>query len=134
MKKLLSFSLVLILLMLALAACASSPKATPPPAGTTPTSADADAGAKVFASRCQRCHATTPSTDQVSMAGLFYGGPVLPGGVDYGGKLPNGQEITDENVAAWIHDGGTGKIGRMPGFGLNDIDMANLIAFLKTLK
>ena len=125
---------LLILTALMLSACGGRPASTTAPSGSALASGDADAGAKVFASRCARCHTSELSTDAVSMAGLFHGGTTLPGGVDYGGKLPNGQEITDENVIAWIRDGGTGKIGRMPGFGLNDTDMANLIAYLKTLK
>jgi mono/diheme cytochrome c family protein len=62
------------------------------------------------------------------------GGPTLPSGVNYSGKLPNGAEINDVNVAAWIRNGGRGQIGQMPPRNLNDEEMAGVIAYLKTLR
>jgi hypothetical protein len=69
------------------------------------------------------------------MAGLFApGGPTLPNGVDYAGKLPNGAIISEESVAAWIREGGRGQIGSMPGIQVNDADLSVLLAYLKTLQ
>jgi cytochrome c len=100
---------------------------------------DVAAGEAVFTRGCMTCHTTTD--DQLvgpGLAGLFApGGPTLPQGVDYGGKLPNGQPITDEQVRAWIRSGGQGRIGFMPPNGnlpaLTDEELTDLIAFLATL-
>jgi cytochrome c len=59
-------------------------------------------------------------------------GPVLPDGVDYGGKLPNGKERTETNIAAWIREGGQGQM--MIPTNLNDQQMADLMAYLRTLE
>ncbi|GAB4434408.1 MAG: hypothetical protein OHK0015_24110 [Chloroflexi bacterium OHK40] len=98
--------------------------------------APADPGAQIFASRCAVCHATTTAAGiGPGLAGLFApGGPTLPDGIDYGGKLPNGEAITEESVAAWIRSGGQGQIGRMPGIPLNDQEMTDLLAYLKRLE
>jgi cytochrome c len=93
-------------------------------------------GARVFASRCAVCHTTSSAAGiGPGLAGLFApGGPTLPAGVDYGGKLPNGTTITDENVAAWIRMGGQGQIGRMPGIPLSEQELSDLLVYLKTLE
>ena len=61
-------------------------------------------------------------------------GPVHANGVDYSGKLPNGNARTEENVADWIRVGGQGQIGVMSAHEVSDTDMANLLAYLRTLK
>lgn len=93
-------------------------------------------GQAIFARQCAMCHSTgTDMKYGPGLAGLFEsGGPTLPNGVDYGGRLPNGAEINDANVTAWIHSGGQGQIGQMPPRNLNDEEMASVIAYLKTLR
>lgn len=123
-----------------LAACGGT--AAPPASGpevpvTISASGDANEGKVVFESQgCNGCHAIT--SDKLvgpGLAGLFVGsGPKLPDGVDYGGNLPNGQPRTEESIAAWIRAGGEGKIGIMSGREIGDEDMADLIAYLRTLK
>jgi cytochrome c len=54
--------------------------------------------------------------------------------VDYGGALPNGAPRTEENVAAFIRTTNQGQIGLMPGRALNDQQMADLLAYLRTLR
>jgi cytochrome c len=100
------------------------------------TSNTASPGERVFASRCAACHATSGEAGYgPGLAGLFApGGPALPDGVDYGGNLPNGTAITDENVAAWIREGGQGQIGRMPAIPLSEQEMTDLLVYLKTLE
>jgi cytochrome c len=136
-------SIALLLSALMLAACGGEQTPETPAANgsaaapvTLSASGDPSRGALVFERRgCAACHAAT--TDQLvgpGMAGLFQlGGPILPEGVDYGGKLPNGQPITEENVATWIRNGGSGQIGVMPPQNLSDTDMADLLAYLRTL-
>lgn len=85
---------------------------------------------------CIACHSIT-TVQQVGpgLAGAMTSvGPVHPAGVDYGGNLPNGQARTEENIAAWIRSGGEGKVGVMSGREVSDEDMADLLAYLRTLK
>src|SRR6185369_15639498 len=68
------------------------------------------------------------------LGGLF--APGGPPGAPYGEKLANGKPINETTIAEWIHIGGTGQIGTMPpmgGMSLSDQDLADLVAFLKTL-
>ena len=128
-----------------LIACGGQP--ANPPGNTTnstrPTplilsaSGDAVAGRIVFEKQgCAVCHST--GTDQIvgpGMAGLFSAdGPILPPGVDYQGNLPNGQPHTEQAVAAFIRSNNRGQIGFMMGRTMSDADMADLLAYLRTLK
>jgi cytochrome c len=129
-----------MILTIVLAACGGSP-ATPAAGPEIPVtisaSGDAAEGKVVFENTgCNGCHASTAEKlVGPGLAGLFVGsGPRLPDGVDYGGNLPNSQPRTEENVAAWIRTGGEGKIGIMSGREISDEDMADLLAYLRTLK
>ncbi|NWF80901.1 MAG: cytochrome c [Chloroflexi bacterium] len=139
-------SYLFVTLLCALVACGGGqqPAAPPAPAGET-VAIDADTSysargnaenGKALFAPCSACHHTT--TEQLvgpGLAGLFSAvGPVLPAGVDYGGKLPNGKERTETNIAAWIREGGQGQIGLMTPNNLNDQQMADLMAYLRTLK
>ena len=85
---------------------------------------------------CAACHTTSKEVlVGPGLAGLFSAsGPVLPKGVDYKGMLPNGKERSEANIAEWIRTGGTGRIGYMPPHNLTDQEMADLMAYLRTLK
>ncbi|WP_298400702.1 cytochrome c [uncultured Chloroflexus sp.] len=85
---------------------------------------------------CAACHTTSKEVlVGPGLAGLFSAkGPVLPKGVDYNGMLPNGKERSEANIAEWIRTGGTGRIGYMPEHKLTDQEMADLMAYLRTLK
>ncbi|MCS6842215.1 MAG: c-type cytochrome [Roseiflexus sp.] len=134
----------LLALVLALSACgggqggqvASAP-AEPLPR-TISANGDPEKGRLYYENEggCLACHST--GTDKLvgpGLAGVMTtAGPVYPEGVDYGGKLPNGQPRTEENIAAWIRSGGQGKIGVMSPHEISDEDMANLLAYLHTLK
>jgi mono/diheme cytochrome c family protein len=93
-------------------------------------------GQATFEQRCAMCHATSDDFKiGPGLARLFDpGGPRLPAGVDYEGRLPNGAEITDAAVAEWIRSGGRGQIGQMPPRNLSNQEMAGVIAYLKTLR
>jgi cytochrome c len=95
-------------------------------------------GQHVFKLHCAACHNTNNRMKVgPGLAGLFEsGGPALPGGVDYGGKLPHGEDITPENVATWLRQGGRGRIGIMPpvGMAMSDSETADLIEFLAFLR
>lgn len=97
---------------------------------------DAAAGAQVFEANCTSCH--SPGTDQLvgpGLAGMFSEeGPTLPAGVSYGLNLSNGKARTETNVAEWIKTGGQGKIGLMTAQTLDDQQMADVIAYLRSLK
>lgn len=131
----------LLSLAVVMAACggASAPSAASNeliPA-TISTSGDATAGMTVFNEQgCTTCHNTT--TEKLvgpGLAGVMTAaGPVHTDPVDYNGKLPNGKARTEENVADWIRVGGQGQVGAMSAHEMNDTDMANLLAYLRTLK
>ncbi|MCL5999014.1 MAG: cytochrome c [Chloroflexi bacterium] len=101
-------------------------------------SASAQRGQQVFQLHCAACHNTSTHVKYgPGLAGLFEpGGPLLPDGVDYGGRLPNGQEINPASVAEWLRTGGRGQIGVMPpvGLGMRDTEIADVIEFLSGLK
>lgn len=98
----------------------------------------AERGQQAFQLHCAACHNTsTQMKIGPGLAGLFEpGGPSLPRGVDYAGKLANGKDITAANTVEWIRTGGRGKIGVMPPAGLmmNDVELDEVIAFLAALK
>ncbi|GIW01402.1 cytochrome c family protein [Roseiflexus sp.] len=97
---------------------------------------DATRGQIVFErAGCSACHTTTTEFRVgTGMAGVLQPeGPVYPPGVNYGGLLPNGAPRTEENVAAFIRATNQGQIGIMPGRALSDQQMADLIAYLRTL-
>ncbi len=116
------------ILAIALGACGAS-------SDTRTLPGPAAQGRDIFQRRCSVCHATSTETKiGPGLANLFTpGGPTLPEQVDYGGKLPNGSQITEANVGAWIKQGGTGQIGTMPAIGLTDQELAAVIAYLQTL-
>ncbi|GIW01676.1 cytochrome c family protein [Roseiflexus sp.] len=134
----------LLTLTLALSACGGgqgAPAANAPVEPLTRTiSANGDPakGQLYFENEggCLACHST--GTDKLvgpGMAGVMTtAGPVYPEGVNYRGNLPNGQPRTEENIAAWIRSGGQGQIGVMSPHEMSDEDMANLLAYLHTLK
>ncbi len=125
-------ALVLGALLLAANTLGRSPAA---PAGV-PVVGDAARGQIVFErAGCSACHATTAEFRiGTGMAGVLQPeGPVYPPGVDYGGMLPNGMPRTEENVAAFIRTTNQGQIGVMPGRALSDQQMADLMAYLRTL-
>jgi cytochrome c len=109
----------------------------PPVLADTSLSAkgDPNRGKTVFAS-CAGCHSTSTNTLLgPGLAGLFsIEGPKLPDGVDYQGLLPNGKERSEANIAEWIRTGGSGSIGYMPPTPLTDEQMADLMAYLRTLE
>ncbi len=96
---------------------------------------DPNRGKTVFAS-CAGCHSTSTNTLLgPGLAGLFSReGPTLPAGVDYQGLLPNGKERSEANIAEWIRTGGSGSIGVMPPMPLTNEQMADLLAYLRTLE
>jgi cytochrome c len=123
-----------------LAACGNQPAAPADANALIPVSlsqaGDAQAGALVYSQNgCVMCHATT--TQKLvgpGLAGVMTaGGPTYPDGVDYGYALPNGQPRTEETIAAWIIKGGRGQIGMMPGRRLSEQELADVLAYLRTL-
>lgn len=105
------------------AASGSSPAPTSQTAAQTPpatAAGNAGQGKQLFASNCASCHSV--GTDKVVGPGLK--------GIFHKDKLPNGQTLTDANVGQWIKTGDAS----MPGNpALNSSDLANLVAYLKTL-
>ena len=106
-------------------------QAAPPPAPT----GDATAGAELFAERqCTGCHAITGRDDAVSRVG-----PNLTHFAQrkqFAGYMIE-NDITGDaaNVSAWLKDPQAVKPGaQMPNLGLSDDDIANLVAYLRTLE
>jgi cytochrome c len=127
-------ALLMMALSVALSACNRGETQLPPP--EVITSGNAANGEQIFNARCTNCHATTTEMRLgPGMAGLFGpNGPTRPPGVTYGSNLPNGQPINEINVATLIRSGGQWEIAYMPPQSLDDQQLADLIAYLKTLE
>jgi cytochrome c oxidase subunit 2 len=96
------------------------------------TGGDAAAGKTLFAQKCSACHALGPFDQKIVGPGLkgVLHDPVHP-------NLVDGDPATPENVAKILQHGFTGPMGTMPNQtanALSDKDVANLVAFLNTLK
>lgn len=91
------------------------------PSTSTVAAGNAQNGMQIFQKNCSSCHSSGSNTVV---------GPGLAT-VYQKSTLPNGQKVTDDNVANWIRTGG----GGMPGFPqLSDQDRADLVAYIKSLK
>ena len=109
-------------------------KAAAAKASTGPNLAagDAAAGKATFAQKCSACHALGPFDQKIVGPGLLKitDDPAHPNLVD--GKPP-----TPADIAQILENGYTGPIGTMPNRqanGLSDTDIANLVAYLVSLK
>jgi len=92
----------------------------------------APAGQALFAQKCSACHKVAPFAQTLVGPGLkgVLHDPSHP-------NLVNGQPATPANVAAILQNGYNGSMGAMPNAsanGLSNQDIANLVAFLDTLK
>jgi cytochrome c oxidase subunit 2 len=96
------------------------------------SSGKADAGKALFATKCSACHAIAPYSKIIVGPGLLgvLHDPSHP-------NLVNGDPATPENVAKILQNGYTGSLGQMPNAttnGLSNQDIADLDAYLNTLK
>ncbi|HEY1656437.1 MAG TPA: cytochrome c oxidase subunit II [Candidatus Tumulicola sp.] len=96
------------------------------------TGGSASAGATLFSQKCSACHALGPFNQKIV-------GPGLKGVLHDAAhpNLVNGNPATPANVAKILQTGYTGSIGTMPNAttnGLSDKDIANLVAYLDSLK
>jgi cytochrome c oxidase subunit II len=93
---------------------------------------DVGAGKALFAQKCSACHALAPFQTRIVGPGLK--------GVLHDPSHPNlvdDKPATPANVADILQHGYTGSLGTMPNQtanGLTDKDIANLVAFLDSLK
>jgi cytochrome c oxidase subunit 2 len=93
---------------------------------------NAPAGKALFAQKCTACHKLAPFNQTLVGPGLanVLHDPAHP-------NLVNGQPATPQNVAVILQNGYTGSMGTMPNAtanGLSSQDIANLVAFLASLK
>jgi cytochrome c oxidase subunit 2 len=93
---------------------------------------NAGAGQTLFQQKCSACHSTGPFDQRIVGPGLkaVLHDPGHP-------NLVNGDAASPANVAKILQTGYTGSIGTMPNAttnGLSDQDIANLVAYLSTLK
>ena len=96
------------------------------------TGGDAAAGKALFSQKCTACHALGPFNQRIVGPGLkaVLHDPAHP-------NLVDGDPATPGNVAKILQQGYTGSMGTMPNAttnGLSDKDIANLVAFLDSLK
>jgi cytochrome c oxidase subunit 2 len=93
---------------------------------------NAAAGKALFAQKCTACHKLAPFNQVLvgpGLAGVLHD-PSHP-------NLVNGEPATPQNVATILQNGYTGSMGTMPNAtanGLSPGDIANLVAYLDTLK
>ena len=93
---------------------------------------DVNGGKAVFSQKCSACHAVGPFSQRIVGPGLkgVLHDPAHP-------KLVDGDPATPENVAKILQQGYKGDMGVMPNAtanGLTDKDIANLVAYLNSLK
>lgn len=102
------------------------------PAAVALAGGSVDAGKATFMQKCAACHTVGPFEQKIVGPGLLHitDDPKHPALVD--GKPP-----TSGNVAEILENGYTGPIGAMPNRqanGLSDKDIADLVAYLVSLK
>ncbi len=93
---------------------------------------DVNAGKATFQTKCSACHAIGPFQQKIVGPGLkgVLHDPAHP-------NLVNGEKATPEDVAKILQNGFSGPMGVMPNQtanGITDKDIANLVAYLNTLK
>ena len=93
---------------------------------------DAKIGKQLFSQKCTACHALGPFSQRIVGPGLLgvLHDPAHP-------NLVNGDKATRENVAEILQNGYKGDMGQMPNQianALSNTDIANLVAYLNTLK
>jgi len=93
---------------------------------------DPAAGKTLFQTKCSACHALGPFDKKIVGPGLMgvLHDPAHP-------NLVNGDKATPENVAKILQNGFSGPMGTMPNQtanGISDKDIANLVAYLNSLK
>jgi cytochrome c oxidase subunit II len=93
---------------------------------------DPNAGKALFAQKCSVCHQVAPFDQKLVGPGLLHltDDPQHP-------TLVTGQSPTPDHIAAILHTGFTGPIGTMPNQAANGLsagDIANLVAYLVSLK
>ncbi len=93
---------------------------------------NAAAGQTMFQTKCSACHALGPFSQRIVGPGLkgVLHDPSHP-------KLVDGDDATPANVAKILQQGFKGDMGVMPNAtanGLSDKDIANLVAYLNSLK
>jgi cytochrome c oxidase subunit 2 len=96
------------------------------------TKGNAAHGHEIFQTKCSACHALGPFDQKIVGPGLkgVLHDPAHP-------NLVNGQAATPDNVAKILQNGFTGPMGTMPNQttnGLSDKDIADLVAYLNSLK
>lgn len=90
------------------------------------------AGKAVFTQKCSACHLLAPFDRKLVGPGLLHitDDPAHP-------KLVTGQTPTSQHIAEILQNGFTGPLGSMPNRqanGLSNTDIANLTAYLSSLK
>ncbi len=93
---------------------------------------DAKAGAALFQTKCSACHAMAAFDKRIV-------GPGLKGVMADSAhpKLVDGDDATPANVAKILQQGYKGDMGQMPNAvqnGISDKDIANLVAYLSSMK
>ncbi|HET9097774.1 MAG TPA: cytochrome c oxidase subunit II [Candidatus Baltobacteraceae bacterium] len=96
------------------------------------TGGDPAKGHELFETKCSACHALGPFDKKIVGPGLMgvLHDPAHP-------NLVNGEKATPDNVAKILQNGFNGPMGTMPNQtanGLSDKDIANLVAYLNSLK
>jgi cytochrome c oxidase subunit II len=93
---------------------------------------DPGAGKAIFSTKCTSCHAIGPFNQKIVGPGLkgILTDPAHP-------NLVDGDKATPANIAKILQQGYKGDMGTMPNQQLNGLsakDIADLVAFLKSLK
>ncbi|MGI5836713.1 MAG: c-type cytochrome [Chloroflexota bacterium] len=111
-KDILLVAVVLVAVVTSISACSSQEPAPASQAGAAVTTGDASLGAAVFQQNCDGCH---------------------PGGAQGRGPMLKGKNLSSDHIKGVVRNGAS-SMPAFPENRISDEQLANLVAYLQSLK